>query len=109
MSKWLEWKAKRVFLEFNGPLGQPDPSGVSSPVLSPGTAGGPVTPDVLPQPGMTMQQGQPDFMTVYHQFVTLLQQKTANQQMSILDQLQKDLGLTPGQMSGQEMPPIRCV
>ncbi len=98
---YQQYKNRQLYREFNGPLGQPDPAGVSEPVLPPGNPG-PAQPMMGTQPGMSMEQ--PD---IYQQFVQYLQTKTANQIMQIMSQLHKDVGMATQGGNNDLPPPIR--
>ena len=87
---WKQWRENQTFLEFNGLQGQPDPNGISAPVLHP-VNGGPATPMMGTQPGMSMQGG--DFKQIYDQFLSYMRQKSPTQQKQVVEQIQKELGL----------------
>lgn len=68
MSSFSEYQKKRILMEFNGPVGQPDPSGVSSPSLKPRFPSL-SKPTMGTQPGMSMQLPDSD---PYQEFVNYL-------------------------------------
>lgn len=86
-----QWRSRKAFVEFNGPVGQPDPTGVSTPVAAPRPS--PSTPAASTQPGMAVSQGKhPTFDQSYQQFLSGLKLKPAGQQSQVLQQLQRELG-----------------
>ncbi len=87
MMTFEEFKNKKIMLEFNGPVGQPDPSGVSSPSLLPRVSM-PANPTMGTQPGMSMQQLKTD---PYSTFMRSLQSMNSNQIRQISTRLQRDL------------------
>lgn len=86
---WHSWKQKRTICEFNGPLGQPDPSGVSQPMLTPRTPM-PPTPTMGTRPGMSSQA--PQFEQVKDLFISLLKKQPKNEQQKVIEEIQQEFG-----------------
>lgn len=90
MSVWRQWKEQKVLNEFNGPHGQPDPSGVSTPSLSPRLPM-PATPTSGTQPGMSFQS--PALDSLFNQFFHALQQQPKRIQREMVERLGEELGV----------------
>jgi hypothetical protein len=79
--------------EFNGPLGQPDPTGMSDPMLSPGMTNGPAEPMMGTQPGMSMEKpkgGESKFRQIYDDFMKKLKNRKPAKVRKIMDIFNKD-------------------
>lgn len=87
MMTFEEFKKKKLVLEFNGPVGQPDPSGVSSPALQPRFPR-PAAPKMGTQPGMSMEKSS---ISPYDTFMQSLQGKHPNEIMQTFNKLQQDM------------------
>lgn len=87
MMTFEEFKNNKLVLEFNGPLGQPDPSGISKPLLMPRLPM-PADPTMGTQPGMSMKQPTIDH---YDQFMTWIDKMSLEETMLIVKQLRHDI------------------
>lgn len=82
-----DYQKNRTLLEFNGPAGQPDPSGISSPSLKPRFPSAPVS-TMGTQPGMSMQMPKSN---PYQDFVNHLSGLNANDIGQIMQQLKQEV------------------
>ena len=87
MSTFSEYQKKRTLMEFNGPMGQPDPSGVSSPSLKPRLPM-PSRPTMGTQPGMSMELPKSD---PYQNFIDYLGSISPEQLDQTMQKLEQDL------------------
>jgi hypothetical protein len=90
LKSYDHWSRTKLLREFNGPMGQPDPAGVSEPVLAPGMAG-PAEPRMGTRPGMSAQS--PEFDQIYAAFLHALKGKPPLEQADIIGHLEAELNL----------------
>jgi hypothetical protein len=91
MSAWNLWKQRKTLCEFAGPLGQPDPSGVSHFDSNPHPRT-PPTPTMGTRPGMATQG--PQLNQVFDMLVAALKGQPKDTQQQFIEDLKHELGLT---------------
>lgn len=98
MMTFEEFKKNKLLVEFNGPLGQPDPTGISSPRLAPRFPM-PANPTMGTQPGMSMQaQGNQ-----YGQFVSWVRKLPPAEVAKVFSNLMRDMS-SMAQQQQQQRP-----
>ena len=82
------WRTLKLYREFAGPGGQPDPSGVDAmPPMA-----GPSAPTMGTQPGMTFQDGgETEFRQVYDDFLERLRKKSPKKAKKIWEIVRRDV------------------